>query len=288
MAILAFGFCMLLARLVRSIVRDRVMPTVDAPLPLRQSIDAGLNYAGVLIAILVGIGALGVDFTNLAIVLGALSVGIGLGLQNIANNVISGVILLMERPIKAGDWIVVNGHEGFVRRINIRATEIETFQRTHVIVPNSMFLQSPVINRTYSDTSSRVEILITVPLATDVPQLEAILRETALGHPRVLRVPMPIVRFVKLGTAGLDFELFVFVANLEDRLIVMNDLNLTLLKRLIEEKIIDPRSVPEFRLRDTDKIGAALRGVTPERPRTERSSEMSSEGTNDAAAAPKN
>ena len=92
---------------MRSIVRDRVMPTVEAPMPLRQSIDAGLNYAGVIIAILVGIGALGIDFTNLAIVLGALSVGIGLGLQNIANNVISGVVLLIERPIKAGDWVSV-------------------------------------------------------------------------------------------------------------------------------------------------------------------------------------
>ena len=198
MAIVAFVVCMVLARLVRSIVRDRVLPTVDAPMPLRQSIDAGLNYIGVLLALVIGIGALGVDFTNLAIVLGALSVGIGLGLQNIANNVISGVILLVERPIKAGDWVSVAGHEGFVRRINIRATEMETFQRTHVIMPNSMFLQNPVVNRTYSDTSSRVEIKLTVGLATDVAAMEALLREAALGHPRVLRVPPPIVRFERI------------------------------------------------------------------------------------------
>ena len=201
-AIVVFGIAMLLARLVRRVVRDRVMPTVDAPMPLRQSVDAGLNYAGVIIAILVGVGALGIDFTNLAIVLGALSVGIGLGLQNIANNVISGVVLLLERPIKAGDWVSVSGHEGFVRRINIRATEIETFQRTHVIVPNSVFLQNPVINRTYSDTSSRIEIALTVGFGTDVAKLEAILRESALDHPRVLRVPQPIVRFVRVGTVG--------------------------------------------------------------------------------------
>ena len=104
------------------------------------------------------------------------------------------------------------GHEGFVRRINIRATEIETFQRTHVIVPNSMFLQNPVVNRTYSDTSSRVEIKLTVGLATDVAAMEALLREAALGHPRVLRVPAPIVRFERITPSGLDFELFVFVA----------------------------------------------------------------------------
>ena len=258
MAIVAFFVSMLLARLVRSVVRDRVLPTVDAPLPLRQSIDASLNYAGVMIAILVAIGALGVDFTNLAIVLGALSVGIGLGLQNIANNVISGVILLMERPIKAGDWVVVNGHEGFVRRINIRATEIETFQRTHVIVPNSMFLQNPVVNRTYSDTSSRLEIKLTVPLGTDVNGMETILREAALGHSRVLRVPAPIVRFVQVGSGGLDFELFVFVARLEDRLIVTNDLNRVLLAKLIEQKIIDPSPVPELRVRGLDRLNFAL------------------------------
>jgi len=265
MAILTFGVCLLLARVIRNVVRDRVMPTVDAPLPLRQSIDAGLNYAGVIIAILVGVSALGIDFTNLAIVLGALSVGIGLGLQNIANNVISGVIMLVERPVKAGDWISVSGHEGFVRRINIRATEIETFQRTSVIVPNSMFLQNPVVNRTYSDTSSRLEIPITVGIGTEVPKMEAILREAALGHPRVLRVPGPIVRFQRITQAGLDFELLVFVAQLEDRQVVTNALNAAILARLIEEKILDPRAATEFRLRDLDKLAQALEGKPLER-----------------------
>jgi potassium-dependent mechanosensitive channel len=267
MAIVAFMVCMLLARLVRSIVRDRVMPSVEAPLPLQQSIDAGLNYAGVIVAILVGIGALGVDFTNLAIVLGALSVGIGLGLQNIANNVISGIILLVERPIKAGDWVTVSGHEGFVRRINIRATEIETFQRTHVIVPNSMFLQNPVVNRTYADTSSRIEIKLTVPLGTDVNAMEALLREAALGHQRVLRVPAPVVRFVKVGSGGLDFELFVFVARLEDRLTVTNDLNRELLARLIESGIINPSPIPEFKVRGLDRVNFELHADRlPEKP----------------------
>jgi small-conductance mechanosensitive channel len=247
-ALLAFVVILAVFRLLRSVVRNRVMPTVDAPLPLRQSIDAGLNYAGVAIALLIGIGALGIDFTNLAIVLGALSVGIGLGLQNIANNVISGVILLVERPIKAGDWVNVAGHEGFVRRINIRATEIETFQRTHVIMPNSMFLQNPVVNRTYSDTSSRVEVQVTVGLGTDVSAMEALLREAALAHERVLRVPAPIVRFVRVTPNGLDFELFVFVARLEDRLVVSNDLNKAILQRMIELKILDPNAMPQLRL----------------------------------------
>lgn len=284
MAIIAFAVCMLLARLVRSIVRDRVLPTVDAPLPLRQSIDAGLNYVGVIVAILIGIGALGVDFTNLAIVLGALSVGIGLGLQNIANNVISGVILLVERPIKAGDWIIVNGHEGFVRRINIRATEIETFQRTHVIVPNSAFLQNPVVNRTYSDTSSRIELKITVPLNADVGAVESLLREAALGHARVLRVPAPVVRFVRIASTGLEFELFVFVARLEDRQIATNDLNRTLLARLIEEKIIDPAPMPQLKLLGLDQVGIAVRQGDPEPESQDRPKDSSAEKLGDADA----
>jgi len=269
-AIIAFGACMLLAKLVRSVVRDRVMPTVEAPMPIRQSVDAGLNYAGVIVAILVGVGALGIDFTNLAIVLGALSVGIGLGLQNIANNVISGVILLVERPIKSGDWVTVGGHEGFVRRINIRATEIETFERTHVIVPNSLFLQNPVINRTYSDTSSRIELAFTVGFGTDVTKMETILREAALEHTRVLRVPSPIVRFVRIGQTGLEFGLFVFVGRLEDRQVVTNDLNRVILMRLIEEKILDPAPAPEFKLRDIDRLADALRSGTDHAPPSSR------------------
>jgi small-conductance mechanosensitive channel len=105
-----------------------------------------------------------------------------------------------------------------------------------------------VVNRTYSDTSSRVEIKLTVGLGTDVAAMEGLLREAALGHPRVLRVPAPIVRFIQITTSGLDFELFVFVARLEDRLVVSNDLNKAILARLIELKIVDPKPVPQLRL----------------------------------------
>ena len=132
------------------------------------------------------------------------------------------------------------------------------YKRQHDIVPNSLFLQNPVINRTYSDTSSRIEIKLTVPLATDVDAMEAILREAALGHARVLRIPPPIVRFVKVGTDGLEFELFVFVARLEDRLIVTNDLNRAILAKLIDQKIINPAAVPEFKVRGLDRVNFSL------------------------------
>jgi small-conductance mechanosensitive channel len=125
-------------------------------------------------------------------------------------------------------------------------------------VPNSLFLQNPVVNRTYSDTSSRIEIMLTVPVGSDVDAMEAILREAALAHARVLRNPAPIVRFAKVGSDGLQFELFVFVARLEDRLIVTNDLNRAILAKLIEQKIINPAAVPEIRLRGLDKVNFSL------------------------------
>jgi potassium efflux system protein len=115
------------------------------------------------------------------------------------------------------------------------------------------------VNRTYSDTSSRIEIALTVGFGTDVAKLEAILRESALDHARVLRVPQPIVRFVRVGTAGLDFELLVFVAQLEDRLIVSNDLNKAILAKLIEARILDPAPAAEFKLRNLDVLADALR-----------------------------
>src|SRR5262249_18918237 len=136
----------------------------------------------------------------------------------------------------------------------IRATEIETFQRTAVIMPNSVFLQNPVVNRTYSDTSSRVEIKLTVGLNTDVSIMEGLLREAALGHPLVLRVPAPIVRFVQITPAGLDFELFVFVARLEDRLVVSDALNKAILAKMIALKILDPTPVPVIRIRGVEQI----------------------------------
>jgi small-conductance mechanosensitive channel len=110
--------------------------------------------------------------------------------------------------------------------------------------------------------------------------MEGLLREAALAHPRVLRVPAPIVRFVRLATTGLDFELFVFVSQLADRVIVSNDLNRDILARLIEEKIVDPRPVPELRVRDIDKLAEALRG------REAPAIDGEQEGTSHAAASP--
>ena len=153
-----------------------------------------------------------------------MSVGIGFGLQNIVNNFVSGIILLIERPIKVGDWVVVGGNEGLVRRISVRATEIQTFQRAAVIVPNAEFLSNSLTNWTHKDRNGRIEILVGVAYGTDTQQVEEILLGLAKEHEEVMTIPEPFVLFRDFGASSLDFELRCFTENVTRRLRIASDL----------------------------------------------------------------
>jgi potassium efflux system protein len=232
LAIGAFFLVMGIVHVLRGVLREQVLTSMSVPAAVRYSIDAGVNFVGLTVAALAGIVTLGVDFSNIALILGALSVGIGLGLQNIANNTISGLILLVERPISVGDWVVVGNNEGIVRRINIRATEIETFQRATVIVPNSMFLQNAITNWTYGDNVGRIDIAVTVPLDTDVRNAEKLLLEAAQANPLVTRVPAPAVIFRQIAPSGLELELRVWVGNVSNGIRARTELNHAILEGL--------------------------------------------------------
>jgi potassium efflux system protein len=190
------------------------------------------GYVGIGVAMLVSLSVAGVEFTNLAIIAGALSVGIGFGLQNIVNNFVSGLILLVERPIRTGDWIVVGSTEGYVKKISIRSTQIQTFDRADVIVPNSELISGQVTNWMLSDPWGRVTVPVGVAYGSDTARVTQILLDLASKHPLVITnypgVGQPRVLFRAFGDSSLDFELRCFIRDVDKRLITISDLNLAI------------------------------------------------------------
>ncbi len=184
---------------------------------VRNSIRTAVGYAGFALAALFGVSAAGINLASLALVAGALSLGIGFGLQNIVSNFVSGLILLAERPFKVGDWIEAGPVSGTVKRINVRATEIETFQRQTIIMPNSELINAAVGNWTHRNKLARGDIRIGVAYGTDPKMVRSILLEIAQAHPKVLKNPEPFVIFANFGESSLDFELRFFLADVADR-----------------------------------------------------------------------
>jgi small-conductance mechanosensitive channel len=206
-------------------VRERVMPNTRLDLGMQNSISTGVGYVGGLIVIMVAIMVLGIDFSSIALVAGALSVGIGFGLRTVVENFVAGLLLLIERPIKTGDWIVVSGTEGIVKSISVRSTEIETFDRASVIVPNSALIASPVTNWTHKNRIARVIVKLSVTPGTDPRQLERILLSCAGQADHVMKHPTPSVIFRAIGEGKLEFELRCFVADTDYYLPALSALN---------------------------------------------------------------
>ncbi|MCB1546955.1 MAG: mechanosensitive ion channel, partial [Hyphomicrobiaceae bacterium] len=201
----------------------------------------------------------------LAIVAGALSVGIGFGLQSIVNNFVSGLILLVERPIKVGDWIVVGNDQGFVRRISVRATEIETFDRSSLILPNSELITGRVINLTHRNAMGRVIINVGTAYSSDPAEVVALLREIAQAHPTVLRHPEPRIAFVDFGASSLDFSVRVYIPDIKRTFDVQTDLRIAIFKAFAERGIEIPFPQQDLHLRDLDGLKQALAKVLAER-----------------------
>lgn len=196
----------------------------------REALVTITGYLGGAIAILAGLAVAGVNFTNIALIAGALSVGIGFGLQNIFNNFVSGLILLFERPVKTDDWIVVGGTEGFVKRISIRSTQVQTFDRADVIVPNSELIQSQVVNWMLKDPIGRVTVPVRVAFGTDTGRVHSILLAIGQEHAQVITDPVlappPEVVMRQFGDSGFEFELRVFIRDIAYFVIVQSDINL--------------------------------------------------------------
>ncbi|MDX1403826.1 MAG: mechanosensitive ion channel [Woeseiaceae bacterium] len=209
----------------------------------REALITLIGYVGFILALLIGLTQAGVDLTGLAIVSGALAVGIGFGMQEIANNFVSGLILLFERPIRSGDFVTVGNVEGFVRSIRIRATEIETLDNQNVLVPNSELISGRVTNWVLRDTYGRLRVLVGVAYGSDVEKVREILEAVAQEHPEVItdgRAPGPRALFMGFGDSSLDFELRVRISRIDRRFSVQSDLNFAINQAFKEADVTIP------------------------------------------------
>ncbi|MGF1639999.1 MAG: DUF3772 domain-containing protein [Rhodospirillales bacterium] len=262
LALIVFAVALVATRMVRQGLAETILPRTSLDTGVRNSIATGAGYIGVVVAVLMAIGVLGIDLSNIAIVAGALSVGIGFGLQNIVNNFVSGLILLVERPIKVGDWVVVGTNQGYVKRINVRATEITTFERASVILPNSELLSSAVMNWTHKDKMGRVEVRVGVAYGSDTAKVRELLLACAKAHPEVMSWPAPFVLFLNFGGSSLDFELRAFLRDVEKRLSVGSDLRFAIDAAFREAGIEIPFSQHDIHLRDIDRLEQALAALS--------------------------
>lgn len=238
--ILVFAVGYAITRWFQRWLDRNVMARGQVDAGVRNSVGTGIGYLGIVFAAIFGISSAGLDLSSLALVASALSVGIGFGLQNIVSNFVSGLILLVERPFKVGDWVVTGTVEGTVKRLSVRATEIETFRGQSIIVPNSEFINSSVGNWTHRNRIQRAEIPVSVAYETDPQQVMDILLELVKKQTPVLRNPEPHVEFLRFGDFSLDFELRFHLSDLNHGLTVKNNLRMEILKRFRQEGIIIP------------------------------------------------
>jgi potassium-dependent mechanosensitive channel len=260
-----FLFVIFITRLLQRWLATRVLTENRVDAGIANSVQQGLGYAGLALAALVGVSYVGLDITNLAIVAGALSVGIGFGLQSIVNNFVSGLILLAERPVKVGDWIVVGAHQGYVRRISVRATEIETFDRASLIIPNSELITGTVQNWTHRNAMGRVVVNIGASYSADPEHVMAVLMRVAQECDLLLRYPEPFVAFEEFGASSLDFSVRAFVSDVTKSMSTRTALRVAIYKAFKEEGIEIPFPQQDVHLRDLDGIRSALKRVAEER-----------------------
>ena len=260
--IVAFVILMTFTRFFQRVIDKRVLSRMRVDDGVRNSLKTLIGYVGMIIALTTGIGMIGFDLSNLAIIAGALSVGIGFGLQSIVNNFVSGLILLFERPIKVGDWVVTSSGEGIVKKISVRSTEIETFDRSSILVPNSELISSSVTNWTHKNRLGRVTVPVGVAYKEDPERVIEILRAIPPTVEGILADPAPVIVFSGFGDSSLDFEVRAFIGEVTQGLIIRTNLRIAIFKAFRAENIEIPFPQRDLNFRSGTEGLAGL--VNPE------------------------
>lgn len=240
LAIVAFIVGLVLTRMFQRWLGQKVLTRTRLDSGAKHSISAGVGYVGFILAVVIALDYTGIDLSNLALIAGALSVGIGFGLQNVVNNFVSGVILLVERPIRVGDWIVVGDKQGFVRKISVRATELETFDRQSIVIPNAELINTAVGNWMLKDNIGRLIVEVGVSYDADEEEVRDVLYRLIENDDRIAEEPKPYVYFKDFGDSALIFELRVFLKDVSQIIVVGGDMRFAIRKAFRESGIVIP------------------------------------------------
>ncbi|WP_273723458.1 mechanosensitive ion channel family protein [Bartonella sp. AU18XJBT] len=237
--IISFCVCWFLIRRFIGWLDSVVLVHGEFDSGIRNSIKTVISYGGVVVSALTGLSMAGLDLRNFALIAGGLSLGIGFGLQNIVQNFVSGLIILVGRPFKIGDYIESGSVAGVVKRINVRATELETIQRKTIIIPNSSLINNNVSNWTRRNKVGRIDIPVTVSSKVAPEHVAEILLEIAFATEGVLKSPTPQVSFTAFDHKSFSFNLAIYVPNITSPSHVTNALRFSLYKRFAEEGILE-------------------------------------------------
>ena len=243
MAVLMFAAIIVITGWGKGWIDRRWLKHITRDRGSRDAVTTVVGYIGFVIAVIVALSIAGINVTGITVVAGALSVGIGFGMQSIANNFVSGIILLFERPIKAGDFVTVGDVEGFVKRISIRSTEIETLDNQDMLVPNSELVSGRVTNWVLHNPYGRLRLKVGVAYGSDIHKVKEILEAVAHEHPEVItdgRATGPKALFMQFGDSALEFELRVRILRIPRRFDVISELNFAIDKQFREAGIQIP------------------------------------------------
>ena len=266
LGIAVFFISLTVVKIIKNKLSDNILSKIDMDDGIKHSLISGVSFIGFIIAILLAIIAMGIDLTNLAFIAGALSVGIGFGLQDVIKNLVAGIIILLERPFRVGDWVVLGGVEGTIKQINIRSTELMSFDKMSVIVPNANLISSTVTNKTHGDNMARQTIKVGVSYNSDPELVKRLLLESLKECKGILQTPAPYVLFQDFGASSLDFELRYYIKDLWASWTSPSELRYIIFRKFAENNVEIPFN--QMVIYNGDKANEALQAKNNEKNET--------------------